>query len=165
MTIGGAIKREREKAGLNQTEFGKKAGVTQPTVSEWENDKTMPDGIQLIKIATALKVPIQAIAHGIDEDYDRLCRELIRGGLVVESTLHAIAHTGGAHVAAHRPAPDDPEIHRIAVRLAQISKGLRKHMADIAEELSTYTTTLARRQAAIARQRRSSRAGSDRKIR
>lgn len=38
MNMGKRIQYARKQAGLNQTEFGKKVGVSKGAVSQWEND-------------------------------------------------------------------------------------------------------------------------------
>ena len=43
MNLGNNIKTLRKQVGLTQTELAEKLGVSEQTVSKWENDKCYPD--------------------------------------------------------------------------------------------------------------------------
>ena len=45
------VKELRERAGIQQKEVAVAAGVSRPTVSEWEHQKKDPSGDRLIKLA------------------------------------------------------------------------------------------------------------------
>jgi len=51
MSIGGRLRQERERLGLNQTDFAAIVGATKKTLFSWEHDKTAPDGFQLARLA------------------------------------------------------------------------------------------------------------------
>jgi len=51
MEIGGRLRQERERLGLNQTQFAAIAGATKQTLFSWEHGKTSPDGFQLARLA------------------------------------------------------------------------------------------------------------------
>ena len=57
MTIGERIRQFREKAGLTQTQLGKKIGVALPTIYKYENDilKNIPLS-KIEKMAAALSI-------------------------------------------------------------------------------------------------------------
>ncbi len=50
INIGLRIKEFRQEQNLSQTEFGKKLGVSQDTVSLWERGKGLPSILDIIKI-------------------------------------------------------------------------------------------------------------------
>jgi len=51
MSIGERLRQERERLGLNQTNFAAIAGATKKTLFSWEHGKTAPDGFQLARLA------------------------------------------------------------------------------------------------------------------
>lgn len=58
MKVGEKIKKARLEKGLTQKEIAQKIGISQPTYTQWENGTRNPKRETLIKIATALDVPI-----------------------------------------------------------------------------------------------------------
>ncbi|MBW7901686.1 MAG: helix-turn-helix transcriptional regulator [Rhodocyclaceae bacterium] len=52
MKIGLRIKKLREERGYSQGELARRVGVTQPTVSDWENNRTEPtvDNLRLLAV-------------------------------------------------------------------------------------------------------------------
>lgn len=57
-TIGDNIKQFRKDKGLSQKELGKKIGVSQQMIAQYESNKREPKLQTLVKIATALDIPI-----------------------------------------------------------------------------------------------------------
>lgn len=57
-TIGDNIKQFRKDKGLSQKELGKKIGLSQQMIAQYESNKREPKLQTLIKIATALEIPI-----------------------------------------------------------------------------------------------------------
>jgi Zn-dependent peptidase ImmA (M78 family)/DNA-binding XRE family transcriptional regulator len=55
------IQRYREQAGLNQSQLGKKIGVTRQTIAAWEKADREPSILQLSRIATTLGVPLDLL--------------------------------------------------------------------------------------------------------
>lgn len=55
------IKQKREEANVSQVELAKAIGVTQATISYWENNKTVPNAIQLLKLSKILKCEIREL--------------------------------------------------------------------------------------------------------
>ncbi len=51
MDIGGKIKQARLKAGLTQEQVAEALGVSRQTISNWENEKTYPDIISVVKMS------------------------------------------------------------------------------------------------------------------
>lgn len=78
-SIGENIKRVRESRGFKtQGGFARALDVPQPRLSDWENNRyAAPDLASLLKIATTLKVSVDELLPGFDDDYDK-SRDLIR---------------------------------------------------------------------------------------
>lgn len=51
MLLGDVIAEKRNKMGLNQEKFAEQIGSSRVSVSQWENNKCIPDTTMLIKIA------------------------------------------------------------------------------------------------------------------
>lgn len=60
MNIGEHIKEYRQKACLSQKELGKKLGVSQQHIAQYENGKRIPKLDTIQKIADALSVPLNS---------------------------------------------------------------------------------------------------------
>lgn len=61
MSIGDIIKLFREYKGYSQEELAEIVGVTSSTISNYENNKTIPDVLKLRKIVVFLKIPLEYI--------------------------------------------------------------------------------------------------------
>lgn len=59
MTMGQKIKQARENKNLSQEELAEKLGVTRQAVSKWENDSSVPQGINREMISQVLGVELQ----------------------------------------------------------------------------------------------------------
>ena len=66
--ISETVKEIRRKNFLNQTAFANKIGVTQGTVSQWENGLTRPNSEQLKAISEAFGVSVDELLAG---DYQK----------------------------------------------------------------------------------------------
>src|SRR5436853_124207 len=71
-SVGSNIRRLREEAGYRtQGAFAKALRVPQSRLSDWENDRYgIPETANLLKIATALRVSVDALLEGVDRAYD-----------------------------------------------------------------------------------------------
>ena len=56
MEIEKKLKDTREKAGLTQEEVAESVMVSRQTVSNWENGKSLPDIISIIKLSELYKI-------------------------------------------------------------------------------------------------------------
>jgi len=65
------IKIFRVTLKLDQDEFAKRLGVTQPTISSWENGKTKPDVDHILTIVD-MGANIYFILHGIGSPLMRM---------------------------------------------------------------------------------------------
>jgi transcriptional regulator with XRE-family HTH domain len=64
MKIGPRIKESRELKQLSQGELARRVGVSQPTISDWENGKTEPTVDNMRALAVELNVWFEWIATG-----------------------------------------------------------------------------------------------------
>ena len=64
MSIGARITELRNGKKLSQGQLADILGVSRQAVSKWENDKTSPDTLNLIKIADVLDTEIEYLATG-----------------------------------------------------------------------------------------------------
>ncbi len=64
MSIGGRITELRNEKQISQGQLADLLGVSRQAVSKWENDKTSPDTLNLIKIADVLDTEIEYLATG-----------------------------------------------------------------------------------------------------
>lgn len=61
MQLGQMILKIRKEYGLTQEEFAKKFNVTRQTVSNWENEKSYPDLLTLVKISDVFGYSLDTI--------------------------------------------------------------------------------------------------------
>lgn len=55
------IKQKREEAKMSQSDLARVMGVTQATISYWENNKTIPNAFQLLKLSEILKCEMREL--------------------------------------------------------------------------------------------------------
>lgn len=61
MTVGEKIKAARKAAGLTQKELAKKMEISYQNLAQWETGKRNPKISSLIKIASALEIPVSVL--------------------------------------------------------------------------------------------------------
>lgn len=61
MSTGERIKEARKKVGMTQAELASKLGISYVGVSQWENDLRNPKPDTLLRIAVALRMPVEQI--------------------------------------------------------------------------------------------------------
>lgn len=69
--LGKQIKRLRLYAGMTQEEFSKKVGVSRPTISSWEVDRTEPSMQDVQKMAAVLDCSVNDIIGNYKNDLIR----------------------------------------------------------------------------------------------
>lgn len=60
--LNGNIARLRKNRGLTQVEFAKQLHVTQSAVSHWESGRSVPDTVQLFRIAEFFGVSVETLS-------------------------------------------------------------------------------------------------------
>ena len=61
MSLGQTIIKIRQENKLTQEEFAKKYSVTRQTVSNWENEKSYPDLVTLVRISNDFKYSLDSM--------------------------------------------------------------------------------------------------------
>ncbi len=61
------IKEMRIKNGMSQIEFSRAMNVSQPTVSAWENNESLPKSSKLKRIAEVLNCKIEELFENVEE--------------------------------------------------------------------------------------------------
>lgn len=67
MEIGKKLRSARAKCGLTQEQAAEKLYVTRQTVSNWENEKSYPDIVSIVKISELYGVSLDELLKGDDE--------------------------------------------------------------------------------------------------
>lgn len=67
MEIGSKIRNARNEAGLTQEKAAEELGVTRQTISNWENNKSYPDIISVVKMSDLYSISLDAL---LKEDKD-----------------------------------------------------------------------------------------------
>jgi transcriptional regulator with XRE-family HTH domain len=61
MTIGNIIKQRRIEQNITQIDLAKRIGVSRQTISNWENDKTLPDIDYIIELAQLFNLSVDQL--------------------------------------------------------------------------------------------------------
>ena len=83
--FGSVIKRVRRELGLTQDEMGAKLGVTRQAVSNWENDRNLPDIEMLVTMARTFDLSLDELILG-GKDMNNMTQKLIDDGSDVRKT-------------------------------------------------------------------------------
>lgn len=67
MEIGKKLRAARAKCGLTQEQAADMLYVTRQTVSNWENEKSYPDIVSIVRISELYKVSLDELLKGDDE--------------------------------------------------------------------------------------------------
>ena len=67
MEIGKKLRAARAKCGLTQEQAADKLYVTRQTVSNWENEKSYPDIVSIVRISELYNVSLDELLKGDDE--------------------------------------------------------------------------------------------------
>lgn len=78
MTIGENIKKARKDLGLTQKELGKRLGITQSAVGQFEKSDNLNQNT-LRKIADALEIPLHRL---YDENFDTAVQKMLISNLM-----------------------------------------------------------------------------------
>ncbi len=68
ITIGGYIAKKRREENLTQEQLAEMLGVSNKTISKWENGKCMPDYSIIQKLCTSLHTTISELMDGHDKE-------------------------------------------------------------------------------------------------
>ena len=87
MEIGNKIKEARNGAGLTQDQAAEKIMVSRQTISNWENGKTMPDIVSVIKMSDLYHISLDELLKG-DQD---MMKKIEKDTNIVRSNSRLIA--------------------------------------------------------------------------
>ncbi len=79
MNFGEQIKELRRGEGLTQEQFGSKLGVTRQAISNWENNKNLPDIGMLILMSDTFHISLDQLIKG-DSDMNNITEKIIKDG-------------------------------------------------------------------------------------
>ncbi|HFI0054932.1 TPA: DUF3955 domain-containing protein [Streptococcus suis] len=79
MNFGQQIKDLRKKNGLTQEQFALKLNVTRQVVSNWENDKNLPDLELLILMSSVFSISLDQLILG-GTDMNNMTEKLVKDG-------------------------------------------------------------------------------------
>ena len=79
MNFGEKIKDIRENAGLTQEQFAAKLNVTRQAISNWENNKNLPDIEMLILISDVFKISLDELIKGGSQS-NNMTKKIINDG-------------------------------------------------------------------------------------
>ena len=66
-SLGKRLLEARDHLSITQSEVASRAGVTAPSVTNWENDKNFPSRVKLVKLAVALEVSVEYLTGETDD--------------------------------------------------------------------------------------------------
>ena len=72
MEIGKKLRNARTRSGLTQEKAAEEIGVARQTSSNWENEKSYPDVVSVIRLSTLYSVSLDELLKGDEEMIDHL---------------------------------------------------------------------------------------------
>lgn len=75
MEIGEKLKNSRLNAGMTQEQIAEKINVSRQTISNWENGKSLPDVISLIKISDLYQISLDDLLKGDGKMMDKIKKD------------------------------------------------------------------------------------------
>ncbi|MDE5779965.1 MAG: helix-turn-helix domain-containing protein [Lachnospiraceae bacterium] len=72
MGIGEKLKNFRMSAGMTQEQIAEEINVSRQTISNWENGKSLPDVISLIKISDFYQISLDDLLKGDGKMMDKI---------------------------------------------------------------------------------------------
>ena len=76
MEIGKKIKEARLSAGLTQEQAAEKLVVSRQTISNWENDKSLPDIVSVLNMSDLYQISLDALLKGDQKMKDKLEKDV-----------------------------------------------------------------------------------------
>ena len=72
MEIGKKLRKARTRSGFTQEKAAEEIGVARQTISNWENEKSYPDIVSVIRLSTLYSVSLDELLKGDEEMIDHL---------------------------------------------------------------------------------------------
>lgn len=79
MDFGDQLRKIRTDAGLTQEQVASELSVSRQTISNWENNKNLPDLEMVVKISMAFKLSLDQLILG-GENMNNMTEKLIKDG-------------------------------------------------------------------------------------
>lgn len=79
MDFGSVVREIRRERGLTQEEMGDRLGVTRQAVSNWENDRNLPDIEMIVAMARAFDLSLDELVLG-GKEMNNMTKKLIDDG-------------------------------------------------------------------------------------
>ena len=79
MNFGEQIKKLRKQKNLTQEQMASQLGISRQAVSNWENDRNLPDIEMLISIAVTFQISLDDLILG-GRDMNNMTEKLIKDG-------------------------------------------------------------------------------------
>jgi transcriptional regulator with XRE-family HTH domain len=105
--LAATLRRLRTERAMTQEALAAVTGIKQTAISRYEKGKTLPDVLSLLKLATGLKVPLEALVEGVDVRFD-----LVYQGLHVTATTDDSPAVSATPTETATP-PLDPSMDQI----------------------------------------------------
>ena len=67
MEIGAKLKDARMRAGMTQEKVAEEIQVTRQTISNWENEKSFPDIVSVIRLSSLYGISLDQLLKGDEE--------------------------------------------------------------------------------------------------
>jgi len=75
MEICEKLKKARTSAGITQEQVAEKIGVSRQTISNWENGKTLPDIMSVIKLSDLYQITLDELLKGDSKMMDKIKKD------------------------------------------------------------------------------------------
>ncbi|MCI9382230.1 MAG: helix-turn-helix transcriptional regulator [Dorea sp.] len=72
MEIGAKLKDARMRAGMTQEKVAEEIQVTRQTISNWENEKSFPDIVSVIRLSSLYGISLDQLLKGDEEMMEHL---------------------------------------------------------------------------------------------
>ena len=72
MQIGAKLKDARMRAGMTQEKVAEEIQVTRQTISNWENEKSFPDIVSVIRLSSLYGISLDQLLKGDEEMMEHL---------------------------------------------------------------------------------------------
>lgn len=72
MEIGAKLKDARMRAGMTQEKVAEEIRVTRQTISNWENEKSFPDIVSVIRLSSLYGISLDQLLKGDEEMMEHL---------------------------------------------------------------------------------------------
>ena len=76
MEIGIKLKKTRVKSGFTQEQVAEKLMISRQTVSNWENEKSLPDVVSIMKMSDLYQISLDELLKGDKKMLDKIEKDI-----------------------------------------------------------------------------------------